>query len=89
MIVISQDTGFHNVEIIKDKNIDQGFYYKYTYIENNNIKTLLSLNLKELELKVRKRNLDWKVTNNKLAIQTRKKNILYNFDKEVKWDDVN
>ena len=88
MIVISKDTGFHNVEIIKDKNIDQGFYYKYTYIENNNIKTLFSLDLRELKLKVKKRNLDWRVTNNKLAIQTRRKNILYNFNNEIKWSDV-
>ncbi len=88
VIVISKDTGFHNVKIIKDKNIDQGFYYKYTYIKNNNIKTLLSLDLRELELKVKKRDLDWRVTNNKLAIQTRRKNILYNFNNEIKWSDV-
>lgn len=77
------------MQVIKDKNVEQGFYYKYTYIVNQNIKTLFSFDLNELELKVKKRGLRWEVTDNKLAIKTRKQNILYNYNNDLKWDEVN
>lgn len=82
------NTGYYHVSMIKDKNIGQGFYYRYVYVEDNKIKTLFSSDLRELKLKVKKRSLKWEIIDNKLAIKTKTQNILYNFDNEIKWDEI-
>ena len=41
-------------------NCSQGFTYKYTWRENNKLKTLESVDIKKLEAKVRARGLPWK-----------------------------
>lgn len=88
VIIIKNGTGYYNVTAIKDRNVKQGIYYKYTYIEDDKIKTLFSLDLRELRLKVKKRDLKWKITDNKLAIETKKQNILNNVNNEIKWDEI-
>lgn len=55
------NTGYYRVYKSKCPNCSQGFVYKYRwYDENKKQKSISSVNIRDLEVKVKKRNLPWK-----------------------------
>lgn len=52
-------TGYFNVSKIKDKNVKQGFIWKYTYTKNKKRKGISSVDIKKLEYKVKEKGLPW------------------------------
>ena len=53
-------TGFYNVSKYKCKKCKQGFIWLYRYSENGKRKSISSVDLKELEAKVKSKGLIWK-----------------------------
>lgn len=53
-------TGFYNVSKDKCKKCKQGFIWRYRYYENGKRKSIYSVDLKELEAKVKSKGLLWK-----------------------------
>lgn len=52
-------------------------------MQDDNVKILLSFDLRELRSKVTEKDLDWFIVDNGLAIESKKENILFNVDKDI------
>lgn len=64
-------TGFYKVSIMKTPHTKQGFVYRYRYSLNGKNNSIISINIKLLEQKVKAKNLPWKIIDEKLAEKTR------------------
>lgn len=54
------NSGYYRVDKHKDKRLNQGFRWRYQYIDNGEWKAIVSVDIKKLEAKVRAKGLKWK-----------------------------
>ena len=66
-------TGYYRVSIIKSTQVKQGFYYQYSYTEEGQRKFIKSIDIMELEEKVKSRGLPWIVMDHEKARLTNEK----------------
>ena len=64
-------SGYYRVHKSKCRDCVQGFVYKYEWRENKKRKSIVSVDLKKLEQKVKKRNLPWHTIDEIKVIQNR------------------
>ena len=67
-------TGFYRVLKKKDNNCKQGFVWCYQYYDNNKRKSISSTDLKKLEKKVKKEELEWEIIDKENSIKSIQQN---------------
>lgn len=67
-------TGFYRVIKKKNSCCKQGFMWAYQYFENGKRKSIYSTDLKKLEKKVKKEELEWKIIDKKNSIKSIQQN---------------